>query len=266
MKPTQTLLAVALTVALAACGNDRDGDTTMAGANGADTTVPADDTSGMAGTTGAPDTGMTGSGGMTADADRKALVMVAEVDRHEIAAAEDALAKNVEGDVRAYAEMLRDDHTRNLEATERLMGGTGTGMGTGPTGPGGTQGTTAGATGSTTGATGGTGSQVGSNTAGAQGTAGMDGMPHAGGSDAEVDAMRQKHEAERQRLSALEGEEFARAWVDAMVMGHEEALNRLDTQLIPNAGDAGVAEHLRQTRTAIARHLETGRGLQSAER
>src|SRR5690606_41187708 len=47
---------------------------------------------------------------------------VMEVDRHEIAAAGDALSKNVEGGVRDYAQMLRDDHTRNLDATRRLMG------------------------------------------------------------------------------------------------------------------------------------------------
>ena len=235
MKATQTLLAGALMLALAACGNDRDRDTTMAGADGAATTVPADDTTGMAGAdgTGMPGTGMAGTG-MAGVPHRKALMMVEEVDRHEIAAAEDALAKNVEGDVRAYAEMLRDDHTRNLEATRRLLGGTGTTMGTGSAGTG----------------------------TGTMGAA----TQHGAGSDAELDARRQKHEAERQRLSALEGEAFATAWVDAMVKGHEEALNRLDTQLIPDATDSGVADHLRQTRDAIARHLETGRGLQSGNR
>lgn len=263
MKPTQTLLAAALTLALAACGNDRDADTTMAGDNTAATTIPADDTAGMADRTGAAGTSMAGAG-MSADADRKALMMVAEVDRHEIAAAEDALAKNVEGDVRAYAEMLRDDHTRNLEATERLMGGTGASMAAGSAGPGGIDATTGGmadAQGSQDGTA--TAGDVAANRAGT----GMDpGMAHAGGSDAEIAAMRQKHETERQRLSALEGEAFATAWIDAMVKGHEEALNRLDTQLIPDAGDAGVSDHLRQTRTAIAKHLETARGLQGGDR
>ena len=84
--------------------------------------------------------------------------------------------------------------------------------------------------------------------------------------DADLRAMREKHDAERQRLAALEGEEYTREWIAAMVQGHEEALAKLDNELIPNATDAEVTRHLQTTRTAIAGHLETARSLQSANR
>jgi putative membrane protein len=169
-----------------------------------------------------------------------------EVDQHEIASSEAALAKNVDGDVREYAETLRDDHTRNLEATRRLMGGAG-GMGTTGTGAmdNGTAGTTAG--------TAGTGDMAGHDMAG-----------HDMAADPQLAAQKQKHDAERERLAAMEGDEFERAWVEAMVKGHEEALAKLDNELIPNASDAGVRQHLQSTREAISRHLETARGLSPA--
>ncbi|TKS54966.1 DUF4142 domain-containing protein [Luteimonas yindakuii] len=271
MKSATTLLAASLALGLAACGgnnNDETGDETVgAGMTAGDTaaaTTPMDtgaDASTMAAATSAT------AGQRGAQGDHKALAAVQEVDRHEIAAAEDALAKNVEGDVRAYAETLRDEHTRNLDATQRLLGssGAGTGMaghdamtGTG-TGTGmGTSGTTGAAAGSTTGPAG----------AGITGTTATDAMAGGPGmaEDADLRVMREKHEAERQRLSQLQGEEYVTAWLAAMVKGHEEALAKLDNELIPNATDAGVTRHLQTTRTAIASHLETARSLQSAKR
>jgi len=78
--------------------------------------------------------------------------------------------------------------------------------------------------------------------------------------------MQEKHEAERTRLSSLTGAAFTTAWVAAMVTGHEEALAKLDNELIPRASDPLVLAHLRDTRTAIARHLNAARALQPANR
>ncbi|MBJ6979344.1 DUF4142 domain-containing protein [Luteimonas sp. MC1895] len=227
MNKTTPLLYALLPLALVACrgGDDagqQDPATGTAAAGMADGGVAAttDATAGDATASAAMDP-TTGTAMASGDADHKALLAVQEVDRHEIAAAEDALSKNVEGEVRRYAETLRDEHTRNLEATTRLMG----------------------------------------DDSGSAGTSAA--MAHgAGGSDAELAAMRQKHEAERTRLAALEGEAFTTAWVDAMVKGHEEALAKLDSELIPGASDAGVSQHLRDTRAAIQRHLDTARSLQ----
>lgn len=245
MKFHPTLLAAALTLALAACANDSDADNPPADPVAADTatTEPA----------AAPDaaTAPGAPTGSLADHDRRALLAVQEVDRHEIAAAEDALAKNVQGDVRAYAETLRDDHGRNLEATRGLLGGvageSGDGQHYAENGPN---------------------RDIAAGTADVQ-PAGAGQAAHTPEGDTasdspELAAMRDKHEAERRRLSALEGDEFSREWIAAMVKGHEEALAKLDNELIPGAGDAAVAQHLQSTRAAISRHLDTGRSLQGA--
>lgn len=246
MKPAITLLAATLALSLAACANDADDAAMPAMDDTAAATTPGDGTA-PAGNTGAamtPDVNAPSvprSGAPGSEADRKALAAVMEVDRHEIAAAGDALAKNVQGEVRSYAETLRDDHTRNLEATRRLMGDAGS--------------------------DGDMGAHYAQNTA-ASTAAGPDAPSSATAGpaqpDPELSAMKEKHDAERQRLAALEGEAFATAWVAAMVKGHEEALAKLDNELIPGAGDQRVRQHLQDTRTAISRHLDTARALQSS--
>lgn len=252
MKPAPTLLAAALALGLAACANDNNADSTAAAATDAASASAATTAAGTpAADAMAPDTGNAAAAGgaALAESDRKALAAVMEVDRHEIAAAGDALSKDVQGEVRNYAQMLRDDHTRNLEATQRLMGDASSAGMAGGTGP--ASGNSAADAGSATG----TGTATGSRAADATGVQ----VP----SDPELAAMRDKHDAERERLLALEGEAFASAWVDAMVKGHEEALAKLDDELIPGASDAGVRQHLQDTRAAISRHLDTGRSLQS---
>ena len=234
MKPAITLLAATLALGLAACTNDNDANDpsdAMAGAPAQTGTTAGDASGTSAGATAdvmAPavhtPVGPV-AGAPAAEGDRKALAAVMEVDRHEIAAAGDALAKNVQGDVRSYAETLREDHTRNLEATRRLMGDTTSdGDMAAHTAQNPTAGTAAGPGAST------------------------DAMAGHAPSDPELVAMKEKHDAERARLSALEGEAFATAWLQAMVKGHEEALAKLDDELIPGAGDAGVKQHLQDTR------------------
>lgn len=267
MKIAPAMLAAALVLAVSACGNNNDERTADETVGTGMTADPAG-TSAMGAGTGAGAMGASDTMGAIgdtaamnlADGDRKALAAVQEVDRHEIAAAADALSKGVQGDVRSYAETLRDDHTRNLETTQRLLGTTG--AGTGMAGPDDMTGTGTGTAGSS-----GTGMGAGTGM-GTTGTTATDAM--AGNTvmsdDADLRAMREKHDAERQRLSQLEGEAFATAWIAAMVQGHEEALAKLDNELIPNATDAGVTRHLQTTRTAIAGHLDTARSLQSASR
>lgn len=252
MKPAISLLAAALALVLSACANDEAASdrasTDAAGATSTAVTPPASPpaapaTAGPAAAgpdtmaAGSDGTASAGAGQVASQGDRKALMAVEEVDRHEIAAAQDALSKNVEGNVRRYAESLRDDHTRNLAATRRLLGNPDDGMAA-PATP--DAAATPGANGAGTGAD----------------------MPV----DPGLAAMQNKHEAERTRLSSLTGAAFTTAWVAAMVAGHEEALAKLDSELIPGASDPLVLTHLRDTRTAIARHLEAARALQPANR
>lgn len=77
-----------------------------------------------------------------------------------------------------------------------------------------------------------------------------------------VAEMRTKKEAERTRMAGLEGEEFERAYVGAMVQDHQEALTMLEQKLIPAAQNDAVRQHLQVTRDAVAKHLERARELQ----
>jgi len=76
-----------------------------------------------------------------------------------------------------------------------------------------------------------------------------------------VEALKTKSEREREALAAQNGEAFERAFIDAMVKGHAEALAKIDDELLPAATNPAVAEHLRMTRTHIAQHLEQARQL-----
>ncbi len=49
-----------------------------------------------------------------------ALALLVALNEHEIAAAEQALGKNVTGRVREYADMMKADHSRNLTDTTKL--------------------------------------------------------------------------------------------------------------------------------------------------
>lgn len=262
MTPSKTLLAGAFVLALAACDNNNATNTDSGSGTLAETPNSTGDTEdrsrGLAATmdNDAAGTGTVGDAGMAgasnlAEPDRKALMAVMEVDRHEIEASQAALAKNVQGPVREYAETLRTDHTRNFDATQSLLGRSGT-TGTG-TGSGSEMSTVAGGTAATAGTTGSTGTTGSA----ATGHGAMDAAAHP-----DLAEMKRKHDAQREQLAQLEGEAFEKAWVEAMVTGHQEALTKLDSELIPSASDSRVRDHLQTTRTAIAGHLETARSLQ----
>lgn len=86
------------------------------------------------------------------------------------------------------------------------------------------------------------------------------------GADADAQdaqAQRQQAEQERATLDQLEGEAYSKAYVDAMVKGHSDALTALDQKLIPAAEREDVRQHLTTTREHVAQHLERARALQS---
>ncbi|ATD67297.1 hypothetical protein CNR27_07465 [Luteimonas chenhongjianii] len=260
MAPSKTLLAGAFVLALAACENKNATNTDSGSGTLADTPNSTGDTEdrsrGVAATidNGAAGTGSTSNAGAgmpnLAEPDRKALMAVLEVDRHEIEAAQAALAKNVQGPVREYAQTLRNDHSLNLDATRILLGRSGNTTGTGS---GSEMSTVAGGTAATAGNT----------------DTGAGSMSH-GEADAtahpDLAEMKRKHDAQREQLAQLEGQAFEKAWIEAMVMGHQEALTKLDSELIPSASDSRVRDHLQSTRAVIAAHLETARALQQQRR
>ena len=250
MKPTASLLAAALVLALAACNNQD----------------PANDATGLSVDTTATEQGVDheGRGVETGDepavlpeGDRRALRSVAELDRHLVDAAETALAKNVSGDVRAFAETVRDTHRRTLVATRNLL----------DSGVPGSYAATAGDTAAVTGS-----AETDTPRGDASGAlAPRDERPDAN-AEAEADlpltaesrALRERYAAARSRVSALDGAAFTRAWLTSIVDDHEAALEELDGTLISAATDEDVARHLQQTRATLAEHLETARALQAA--
>jgi len=64
------------------------------------------------------------------------------------------------------------------------------------------------------------------------------------------------------KLGSLKGNEFEKAYVDAMVTGHEAALKLIDTQLIKTAKSEEIKKFLTETRATVATHLEHAKKLQ----
>jgi putative membrane protein len=82
--------------------------------------------------------------------------------------------------------------------------------------------------------------------------------------DAKATAQRAKGKTELDTLGKQSGDAYVKAYVDAMVKGHTEALAALDNQLIPAAVDPAVKTHLTDTRAAVAKHLESAKQLQAS--
>ena len=79
---------------------------------------------------------------------------------------------------------------------------------------------------------------------------------------AEAQAQKAKGEQELEALGRMEGDAYAKAYIDAMVKGHTEALDALDNRIIPAATRPEVKAHLDTTRGHVAQHLERAKALQ----
>lgn len=66
------------------------------------------------------------------------------------------------------------------------------------------------------------------------------------------------------KLSEKDGDVFGKAYISAMVKGHKEVLDELDSKLIPAAQTEAVKKHLTETRTHVAHHLEEAQKIQAA--
>ncbi|TBR12959.1 MAG: DUF4142 domain-containing protein [Lysobacter sp.] len=75
--------------------------------------------------------------------------------------------------------------------------------------------------------------------------------------------MTAKSEAALAQLGALEGDAYAKGYIDAMVNDHQDALTRLDTMLIPAATDAAIKAQLTTTRDHVQKHLERAKEIQA---
>jgi len=72
------------------------------------------------------------------------------------------------------------------------------------------------------------------------------------------------NDAMRDSLAKLKGADYDKAYVDNEVAVHEQVLNALDQQLIPNAQNAELKTLLERVRPTIQSHLDHAKQLQSA--
>jgi putative membrane protein len=163
---------------------------------------PMDTTEMPAGST-APGT-TPGGAATTTQAD--ALAMLMAVNEHEIAAADQALGKNVTGAVRDFAQMMKTDHGKNLADTTKLGG--------------------------------------------------------AASTAPAVKTLKDKGESDVRMLDGQSGKVYEKAYIDAMVKGHTDALALIDNTLLPAATDINIRQHFTSTRTAVARHLDKAKEIQ----
>ncbi len=77
-----------------------------------------------------------------------------------------------------------------------------------------------------------------------------------------VDDLRVKGAGELATLIPLNGVEFERAYIGAMVKSHTEALAMIDSQLLPGAKDKHLQKHLASVREHVASHLEEAQTFQ----
>ena len=85
-------------------------------------------------------------------------------------------------------------------------------------------------------------------------------QPDANSGDAKAQA--KKGEASLQQLAGKSGDDYRKAYIDAMVAGHTEALAALDDKLIPAVAEPQAKAHLQQTREHVANHLARAHDLQ----
>lgn len=77
----------------------------------------------------------------------------------------------------------------------------------------------------------------------------------------EVQEKKQQGEAELAELGKLSGKDYEKAYAQAMVKGHTDALALIDERLLPMASEGPVKEHLTTTREHVAMHLEAAKKL-----
>jgi putative membrane protein len=78
----------------------------------------------------------------------------------------------------------------------------------------------------------------------------------------DVAALKKDAAATADRLRALSGADFDKAYVSAMVKDHQGVLDALDRKLIPGAKNPELKKYLTDLRPMVAMHLERARTLQ----
>ena len=80
-----------------------------------------------------------------------------------------------------------------------------------------------------------------------------------------VDKLRVEGATQLAEMTPLQGEDFASAYLDAMVKGHTKVLGMIDKQFLVSARHAELQSHLKETRKSVAQHLEEAQRLQGSK-
>lgn len=140
----------------------------------------------------------------------EALAFLVAINEQHVAAAEQARGKKIDARVRAFADLLHDAQSQNLEQSHAVAAGAGLII----------------------------------------------------KDSAEVSTLRSKGQADLERMAALDEDDYADAYLEAMANGHAGALALIDGRLLPAASNQAVRQHLTATRTQMAQHLRAARELQ----
>jgi putative membrane protein len=142
--------------------------------------------------------------------DGEILAFLMTVDKNEIAIAKLALSKKTTPAIKKYAQMLKQQHTKNLNKALKVSKKTGI----------------------------------------------------APVSSAAVIALQKDGVKGLATLSPLQGKDFDKAFIDAMVAGHTDVLKVIDNDLLKNASNPAVKKLVVATRPHIAFHLQQGQMIQ----
>jgi len=264
LQKLSALMTCASLVAVGACSG-RNGDAnrdsaTTATASGdvaRDTAAAATNpAAGAAGTT--SPSGSAGSSAMTiTGGDPEIIQVMATVDQGEIADGQMAQKMARSSQVKAYARELVSAHTKSLAQDKalakaenvQLMSSTGT-SGTGASGSA-----------SSTGTTGTTGKADSANKAGTPSSAGTSGA--SGQMSPVATQLQTMHQQTAERLRGLQGAAFDTAFINAQVMGHQQAL-----QLFQSSGtttqNTKLSTHLATATKEVQNHLDRAQKIQQS--
>lgn len=81
----------------------------------------------------------------------------------------------------------------------------------------------------------------------------------------DADRMKGDGEKELQALAQQSGTAYEKAYIQAMVAGHEKALAAIDEKMLPTATSEPAKNHLTETRAHVAHHLERAKAIQAAQ-
>ncbi|WP_241093091.1 DUF4142 domain-containing protein [Xanthomonas bonasiae] len=80
----------------------------------------------------------------------------------------------------------------------------------------------------------------------------------------DVKQLETKGEQELTTLGQKSGKDYAAAYIDAMIAGHKEALQLIDTQMMAAASTEPVKAHLTETKTHVEQHLAKAEAIKKA--